>query len=253
MNHPEDPQPPDTTPRVPASTRRPRARRFVRVAAWIVSVGLTVSVAPVIALRWIDPPTSAFMLERRVEGLANPARRVPVDYEWKDWESVSPNARLAMVAAEDQKFLEHEGFDFESIEKAVELNKRSRRTRGASTISQQVAKNLFLWPGKNYLRKGLEAGYTILIEALWPKRRILEVYLNIAEFGDGTYGVEAASRRFFHKSSSRLTRYEGALLAAVLPNPKRMRADRPSHYVERRAWWIERQMMRLGYHHLDEL
>jgi len=157
------------------------------------------------------------------------------------------------VAAEDQKFLDHEGFDFESIEKAVELNKRRGRSRGASTISQQVAKNLFLWPGKNYLRKGLEAGYTILIEALWPKRRILEVYLNIAEFGDGTYGVEAASRRFFHKPSSRLTRYEGALLAAVLPNPKRMRADRPTRYVERRAWWIERQMMRLGYRHLDEL
>jgi len=239
--------------RIVEAIRRPWARRFVRVVAWIALVGLTVTVAPVVALRWIDPPTSAFMLERRIEGLANPARRVPVTYQWTDWEAVSPNARLAMVAAEDQKFLDHEGFDFESIEKAVELNKRRGRSRGASTISQQVAKNLFLWPGKNYLRKGLEAGYTILIEALWPKRRILEVYLNIAEFGDGTYGVEAASRRFFHKPSSRLTRYEGALLAAVLPNPKRMRADRPTRYVERRAWWIERQMMRLGYRHLDEL
>ena len=253
MNHPEDPQPPRPRARFGAATRRLRVRQVARVVAWVASVGLAVTVAPVVALRWIDPPTSAFMLERRVEGLANPARRVPVDYQWTDWETVSPNARLAMVAAEDQRFLEHEGFDFESIEKAVEFNKRRGRARGASTISQQVAKNLFLWPGKNYFRKGLEAGYTILIEALWPKRRILEVYLNIAEFGDGTYGVEAASRRFFHKSSSRLTRYEGALLAAVLPNPKRMRADRPSRYVERRAWWIERQMMRLGYHHLDEL
>ncbi len=253
MSHPEDPQPPRMRARMVETIRRLWARRFLRVAAWLALVGLTATVVPVVALRWVDPPTSAFMLERRVEGLANPARRVPVDYQWKDWEAVSPNARLAMVAAEDQKFLEHEGFDFESIEKAVESNKRRGRTRGASTISQQVAKNLFLWPGKNYFRKVLEAGYTILIEAFWPKRRILEVYLNIAEFGDGTYGVEAASRRFFHKSSSRLTRYEGALLAAVLPNPKRMQADRPTRYVERRAWWIERQMMRLGYHHLDEL
>ena len=253
MSHPEDPPPPRMRGRMVESIRHPWSSRFVRVAAWFVLVALAVMVVPVAALRWIDPPTSAFMLERRFEGLANPARRVPVDYQWTDWEDVSPNARLAMVAAEDQKFLEHEGFDFESIEKAVESNKRRGRSRGASTISQQVAKNLFLWPGKNYLRKGLEAGYTVLIEACWPKRRILEVYLNIAEFGDGTYGVEAASRRFFHKSSSRLTRYEGALLAAVLPNPKRMRADRPSRYVERRAWWIERQMMRLGYHHLDEL
>jgi monofunctional biosynthetic peptidoglycan transglycosylase len=223
------------------------------VAVWIAAGLATFAVAPVLALRWIDPPTSAFMLERRVEGLANPARRVPVAYHWVDLDAVSMNARLAMVAAEDQKFLEHDGFDFESIEKATERNQRDGRTRGASTISQQVAKNLFLWPGRNYLRKGLEAGYTVLIEVLWSKRRILEVYLNIAEFGDGTYGVEAASRRFFHKSSSRLTRYEAALLAAVLPSPKRMRADRPSRYVERRAWWIERQMIRLGYRYLDPI
>jgi monofunctional biosynthetic peptidoglycan transglycosylase len=114
-----------------------------------------------------------------------------------------------------------------------------------------VAKNLFLWSGKNWLRKGLEAGCTVLIETLWPKRRILEVYLNIAEFGDGVYGVGAAAPAFFGKSASRLTRHEAALLAAVLPNPKRMHADRPSRYVERRAWWIERQMMRLGRNHLD--
>lgn len=237
-----------------ASPARPsRAKRALRAGAWGVGAAFVLMVVPVLALRWIDPPTSAFMMERRLEGLVNPARRVSVTYQWVDWDDVSANARLAMVAAEDQKFLDHEGFDFESIEKAVESNKRRGRTRGASTISQQVAKNLFLWSGRNYVRKGVEAGYTVLIETLWPKRRILEVYLNIAEFGDGTYGVEAASRRFFHKSSARLTRYEGALLAAVLPNPKRMRADHPSRYVERRAWWIERQMMRLGYHKLDSM
>jgi monofunctional biosynthetic peptidoglycan transglycosylase len=151
-----------------------------------------------------------------------------------------------MIAAEDQRFATHDGFDFEAIEKAREHNRRRRRMRGASTISQQVAKNLFLWPGRSWFRKGVEAGYTVLIEAFWPKRRVLEVYLNVAEFGNGVYGVGAASQHFFKKSPARLSRHESALLAAVLPNPKRFRVDKPSKYVQRRAWWIERQMIRLG-------
>jgi monofunctional biosynthetic peptidoglycan transglycosylase len=234
--------------RLPA---RPRLIRIARIAAWVLIAALALSVVPVLALRWLNPPTSAFMIARRTEGLFNPSRRVAIEYHWQDIDRVSRNAQLAMIAAEDQKFLEHEGFDFESIEKALEARHRRGRLRGASTISQQVAKNLFLWSGKNWLRKGMEAGYTVLIETLWPKRRILEVYLNIAEFGDGIYGVGAASPRYFGKPASRLTRHEAALLAAVLPNPKRMHVDRPSRYVERRAWWIERQMMRLGRHHLD--
>jgi monofunctional biosynthetic peptidoglycan transglycosylase len=227
--------------------------RVARIAAWVVIAMLMVSVVPVFALRWIDPPTSAFMVARRAEGIFNPRRRTTIQYDWQDLDRISRNVQLAMIAAEDQKFLEHEGFDFESIEKALEARHRRGRVRGASTISQQVAKNLFLWSGRNWLRKGIEAGYTVLIETLWPKGRILEVYLNIAEFGDGVYGVGAAAPEFFGKPASRLTRHEAALLAAVLPNPKRMHADRPSKYVEKRAWWIERQMMRLGGRHLKAI
>jgi monofunctional glycosyltransferase len=229
----------------------PRLKLIARVTAWVVIAGLLVTVVPVFALRWINPPTSAFMLERRAAGVFVPSRRVHIDYRWEDLDHISRNAQLAVIAAEDQKFLEHEGFDFESIEKALEARHRRGRSGGASTISQQVAKNLFLWSGKNWVRKGIEAGYTMIIETLWPKRRILEVYLNIAEFGDGIYGVGAASPTFFGKPASQLTRHEASLLAAVLPNPKRLHADDPSPYVERRAWWIERQMMRLGAHHLD--
>ncbi len=229
---------------------KPRLRRIGRVALWCVLLALVISVIPVLALRWINPPTSAFMLSRRAEGMFNPSHRVTIQYDWQPIERISRNAQLAVIAAEDQKFLEHEGFDFESIEKALEARHRRGRVRGASTISQQVAKNLFLWSGKNWVRKGMEAGYTVLIETMWPKRRILEVYLNIAEFGDGIYGVGAASPEYFNKPAARLTRHEAALLAAVLPNPKRMHVARPSRYVEKRAWWIERQMMRLGSAHL---
>lgn len=234
-----------------ASTLRIRLRLAARIAACVLIVIALVSVVPVLALRWIHPPTSAFMLERRAEGVFIPSRRVHIDYQWVGLDNISRNAQLAVISSEDQKFLEHEGFDFESIEKALEARHRRGHVRGASTISQQVAKNLFLWSGRTWIRKGIEAGYTVLIETFWPKRRILEVYLNIAEFGDGTYGVGAASPKFFGKPASRLTRHEACLLAAVLPAPKRMHADRPSPYVERRAWWIERQMMRLGSHHLD--
>jgi monofunctional biosynthetic peptidoglycan transglycosylase len=236
----------------PVTQRWARLRLAGKIAAWIVIVGITVTVFPVLALRWFNPPTSAFMMERRMRGMFVPSQRVHIAYAWVDLDNISRNAQLAVMASEDQKFLEHEGFDFDSIEKA--LAQRHRRTghlRGASTISQQVAKNLFLWPGRTWVRKGIEAGYTILIETLWDKRRILEVYLNIAEFGDGIYGVGAASPKYFGKPAARLTRHEASLLAAVLPNPKRMHADNPSAYVEKRAWWIERQMMRLGAHHLD--
>jgi len=239
------PEPPFSAP--PPS----RLKLLAKIAVW-TALGLAlVTVVPVLALRWINPPTSAFMLERRAQGVFMPSRRVHIDYRWVDLDHISRNVQLAVISSEDQKFLEHEGFDFESIEKALEKRHRRGRSGGASTISQQVAKNLFLWSGRTWFRKGIEAGYTILIETFWTKRRILEVYLNIAEFGDGTYGVGAAAPKFFGKPASRLTRHEGCLLAAVLPAPKRMHADHPTPYVERRAWWIERQMMRLGAHHLD--
>src|SRR5262249_8081280 len=146
-----------------------------KIAAWILIVVMVVTVFPVLALRWVNPPTSAFMLERRMEGVFIPSRRVHIEYNWVDLDYISRNAQLAVMASEDQKFLEHEGFDFESMEKALEQrHRRSGHLRGASTISQQVAKNLFLWPGRTWLRKGIEAGYTIVIETFWTKRRILE-------------------------------------------------------------------------------
>jgi monofunctional glycosyltransferase len=204
------------------------------------------TVMPVLCLRWIPPPTSAFMLEKRV---ANILQREPlkvIRYHWIGWESISPQMRLAVVAAEDQKFPHHWGFDFESIADAVQEQDARGRLRGASTITQQVARNLFLWPGRSYVRKGLEAYFTVLLELLWTKRRILEVYLNIAEFGDGTYGVFAATRNFFGKRPSDLQREEAALLAAVLPNPAKLHVRNPSAYVRDRAGWIEEQMAHLG-------
>ena len=177
------------------------------------------------------------MLRERLTG--------PVQQRWVDWPQISPHAKVAVIAAEDQKFPEHHGFDLESINDALEERERGR-TRGASTISQQVAKNLFLWPGHSWARKGLEAYFTVLIETLWPKRRILEVYLNIAEFGSGVFGVGAASEVYFGKRAARLGAADAALLAAVLPSPKRMRVNAPSRYVRSRQDWILGQMRGLG-------
>jgi monofunctional biosynthetic peptidoglycan transglycosylase len=169
-------------------------------------------------------------------------------------EDISGNAAIAVIASEDQQFPFHTGFDFKSIREAVQSNARGHRTRGASTISQQVAKNLFLWSGGGYFRKGVEAGCTLLIEWLWPKERILEMYLNIAEFGRGTYGVEAASQRFFNRHARKLSREQSALLAAVLPSPRRFRVEAPSRYVLSRRDWILGQMAGLGgTRYLDEL
>jgi monofunctional biosynthetic peptidoglycan transglycosylase len=199
----------------------------------------------VVSLRWVNPFTSAFMLEARVDALFTDE---PYEqrYVWVDLEDISPQAAMAVIASEDQQFPFHTGFDFKSIRQAVRSNARGRKVRGASTISQQVAKNLFLWPGGGYFRKGLEAGGTLLIELSWPKERILEVYLNIAEFGRGTYGVEAAAQRFFRRPARRLNRAQSALLAAVLPNPQRFRVEAPSNYVYSRRDWIMRQMVDLG-------
>jgi monofunctional biosynthetic peptidoglycan transglycosylase len=167
-------------------------------------------------------------------------------YRWTPWDQVATTLPIALVAAEDQKFPRHRGFDLAAIQSALADADDGERLRGASTISQQVAKNLFLWNGRSFVRKGLEAYFTVLIEALWPKRRILEMYMNIAEFGPGIYGAGAASERFFHTSPAHLTAAQAALLAAVLPNPTRLRVDRPSAYVQRRAAWIQRQARQLG-------
>lgn len=207
---------------------------------------LTASVLAVFVLRWVPLPTSAFMLERRAAAWWDGRDGWTLRYEWVGWDAMSPHPGVAVIAAEDQKFAEHHGFDFESIGDAWEGIQNGRRFRGASTISQQVAKNLFLWSGPSFVRKGIEAYFTVLIELGWSKRRILEVYLNIAEFGDGVFGVGAAAPTFFGKSASQITADEAALLAAVLPNPIRLRVDRPSAYVFERQAWIRGQMGQLG-------
>lgn len=211
---------------------------FFLVRVVLGFVALTTLVVAVFSV--VPLPTTAFMIEASI------ARGSFVEYDWTSADEISPQLRLAVLAAEDQRFPEHSGFDFEAIEKAVEHNERGGTVRGASTISQQVAKNLFLWPGRSWLRKGLEAALTALIETIWTKERILEVYVNVAEFGDGVFGAEAAARRFFDKPAASLTAHEAALLAAVLPNPHSYRANAPSAYVRRRQQWILGQMRALG-------
>jgi monofunctional biosynthetic peptidoglycan transglycosylase len=200
----------------------------------------------VLLLRWLNPPISAFMAETTVAAWISRDRTYQLHHHWVDLTQISPNLPLAVVASEDQKFPDHWGFDVAAIEKAYELNQHSHRVRGASTISQQVAKNLFLWSGHSYIRKGLEAYFTVLIEACWPKRRILEIYLNVAEFGYGIYGAEAAAERYFNKTAARLTRDDAALLAAVLPNPQHFLVAAPSRFVQQRRAWIMEQMQALG-------
>jgi monofunctional biosynthetic peptidoglycan transglycosylase len=220
--------------------------RLGRILIWLIALCLVASVVSVLLLRWLDPPFSAFMAESQIEAWADHDSTYVFRHRWVDLTQISPNLALAAVASEDQKFPEHRGFDVEAIEKAYELNQHSHRIRGASTISQQVAKNLFLWSGRSYFRKALEAYFTVLIENCWPKRRILEIYLNIAEFGPGTFGAEAAAQRFFHKPAARLTRSDAAVLAAVLPNPEHYSAAAPSRYVQQRRDWILEQMQALG-------
>ena len=220
----------------------------------VIFIGVYISIALVLCLRWVPPPTSAIMVEQYLQKVFQGTKHPYFHYQWVRWESISPQMALAVVAAEDQEFPNHKGFDFHSISKAIDKSRKGGRLRGASTISQQVAKNLFLWSGRSYIRKGLEAYFTILLESLWPKRRLLEVYLNIAEFGDGVYGVQAAATILLHKQASQLTRSDAALLAAVLPNPKRFSVMRPSQYVLKRQRWIEQQMEQLGgVSYLDQL
>lgn len=226
--------------------RRPLLARLGHGLLWLALAAVAASVIPVLLFRWVPVPLTSFMLQDRIASARAGEAGWRFTHDWVDWEEISPHAALAVVAAEDQKFPFHRGFDLEAIDRALDDAERGRRLRGASTITQQVAKNLFLWPGRSWFRKGLEAWFTALIELLWPKRRILEVYLNSAEFGRGVWGVEAASRRFFDRPAKRLSPQQAALLAAVLPNPKRLRVDRPSPYLRGRQSWILAQMQSLG-------
>lgn len=221
-------------------------RRWLRRLLLLPVLLVVLSVLQVLALRFVDPPFSAFMAARQLSAWGGGDWTFGIVYDWRDLDRIAPTLPLALVAAEDQDFANHHGFDFKAIEKARRQNARGHKLRGASTISQQVAKNLFLWSGRSWVRKGIEVWYTALIEALWPKRRILEMYANIAEFGDGVYGAQAAARSFFGKDASRLSAAESARLAAVLPSPRRYNAARPGVYVQRRSAAIQRQMRYIG-------
>lgn len=217
----------------------------LRAVLTVLLACILASVGAVVLFRFVPVPVSALMVERRVASWFSdqPYR---AQHRWVPLEKIAPGMGVAVIAAEDQNFEEHFGFDWQAIEKAMAHNEHSRRKRGASTLSQQTAKNLFLWESRTWARKGLEVYFTLLLETFWSKRRILEVYLNSVEFGDGVYGVEAASRKFFGRPASALSGSQAALLAAVLPSPRRYRADAPSGYVRGRQEWILRQMQQLG-------
>lgn len=212
--------------------------RFVRrlLRNLLLALFLVLVAGPVVAVilyRFIPPPVTPLMVIRAVEGRG-------LDHRWRSMDKISPTLPRALIAAEDAKFCDHRGFDFEALQKAYENNESGRKIRGGSTISQQTAKNVFLWPGRSYVRKGLEAWFTVLIETFWGKRRIMEVYLNVAETGIGTYGAEAGAQRYFNHSASKLTPTEAARIAAVLPLPKKREAVAPSGFVRRHGNTIAR-------------
>lgn len=209
-------------------------KKLKRFALWI----LVLHLAYILLLRWVNPPITITQLTNWIEGHG-------LKRDYVDFDAMSPNIRLAVMASEDQLFPDHNGFDIKSIKKALESNKKSKRVRGASTISQQVAKNVFLWQGRSWFRKGLEVYFTFMIELLWSKERILEMYLNVSEMGTGIFGVEVAAQKYFKKPASKLTRAEAARIAAVLPNPKKYKAEPASPYIARRTSWILNQMNNL--------
>lgn len=228
-----------------AKQKRGGKRRVLVGLAWVLGLFLALNIILVLVFRFVPVPTSGLMVQRRVESWSS-GKPYASRHRWVPLEEIAPSLGVAVIAAEDQNFIDHFGFDWQAIEKAVQHNEKSRRKRGASTVSQQTAKNLFLWSSRSWTRKGLEAWFTLLIEAGWSKKRILEVYLNIVEFGDGIYGAEAAARTYFGKSARRLTPSEAALLAAVLPNPRKFKANAPSEYIRGRQAWILNQMRQLG-------
>ncbi|MDG1276227.1 MAG: monofunctional biosynthetic peptidoglycan transglycosylase [Algoriphagus sp.] len=207
---------------------------------FLLSIGFT------ILYRFVPVPITLLMVIRLFEQAFDENKEVRLKKDWVPFSEISKNAPQAVYASEDQKFLDHKGFDFEAMEKAWENNKKGKRVKGASTITQQTVKNVFLWPGRSYLRKGLEAYFTVLVELIWSKERIMEVYLNVIEMGDGIYGIEAASQTYYKKPAAKLNRNQAAMIAAVLPNPRRWNPTKPTPYIIGRQAWILRQMNNLA-------
>lgn len=218
-----------------ASPERSRGRRWGRAILIALAIAAVLPVGGVATHALAPPPATLLMLSRMAEGEG-------WAYRWRPLREISPHLVYAVIAAEDSRFCDHSGFDMEAIERAMRTNADGDRLRGGSTISQQTAKNVFLWPGRGWIRKGFEAGYTVLIETLWSKRRIMEVYLNVAEWAPGVYGAEAAARRWFGKSAADLGPREAARLAAILPSPRRYNAASPGPFVRRRAGQIQAAM-----------
>jgi monofunctional biosynthetic peptidoglycan transglycosylase len=209
--------------------------KFLSYLRYLPLLFIVLTFAPVVAYRFLPVPYTLLMLVK-------PSK---IENQWVDMKNISPAMMKAVLRAEDDKFYLHHGFDFEAIEKAMQFNRTHKRQKGASTISQQTAKNVFLWPSRSWIRKGMEAYFTVLIEIFWSKDRILEVYLNVIELGKGVYGVEAASKKFFHKKAKNLTSSEAALIAAVLPNPIKFKINKPSPYI------IKRQQKIMGHQFVE--
>jgi len=212
----------------------------------LVAIFLGISMLTVLLLRWINPPTTSFMLQRKFIAWETGKEPFKIHYQWVDWNNISSHLKMAAIASEDQRFAYHWGFDVNSIEKAVNEYQEGQDLRGASTITQQVAKNLFLWQDHSFIRKGVEAYFAILLELCWSKQRILEVYLNIAEFGDGIYGAQMAARQYFHTTAAHLSKTQSALMVTALPAPQRYNLAHPSSYMYRRRRWVLRYMDFLG-------
>lgn len=220
--------------------------RLKKLLCRICLYGIVVSITTTLVFRIVPIPFSAYMVQQKIAAWLQADFNYHIDYQWVSLNNIAWQMQLAVIAAEDQKFFNHYGFDWQAISHALQRNQQTKHLRGGSSISQQTAKNLYLWHGQSWLRKGLEVPTTLLLETLWSKQRILEVYLNIAEFGNGIFGVEAASQHYFNKHAKNLNQQEAALLAAVLPNPIIYQVDRPSSYVKSRQTWIIRQMQQLG-------
>ncbi|MBL4677452.1 MAG: monofunctional biosynthetic peptidoglycan transglycosylase [Mucilaginibacter sp.] len=220
-------------------------RLLLRIVKLVMIIFVGSSLFVVILYRFVNPPVTWLMIQR---GFERKGRGLDwkIDKRWVDFDEIADPMKRAAVAAEDQTFLENHGFDFHAIEKAIEKNSKSKKLIGGSTITQQTAKNVFLWPGRSFVRKGLEAWFTVLIEAFWSKKRIMEVYLNVIEMGDGIYGIEAASQEYFHKPASQLTKRQSAAIAVIFPSPLRWSATKPTRYLQHRQYLILKNMRRLG-------